>query len=177
MANEFVAKNGLISQNNTTVSGSLTVTQGITGSFTGSLIGSLQGTSSYASQSLSSSFASNANQLNGQASSYYLNATNINAGTLSNTYLPSAINITSVTASFSGSLTGALIGTSSWAISASQAVTASYITGSIYSNTNPALSASFAITASFALTSAGGGTGGISQGKVVAIATGYSNLF
>jgi hypothetical protein len=32
MANEFVAKNGLISQNNTTVSGSLTVTQGITGS-------------------------------------------------------------------------------------------------------------------------------------------------
>ena len=32
MANEFVAKNGLISQNNSTVSGSLTVTQGITGS-------------------------------------------------------------------------------------------------------------------------------------------------
>jgi hypothetical protein len=40
MANEFVAKNGLISQNNSTVSGSLTVTQGITGS--------LQGTASYA---------------------------------------------------------------------------------------------------------------------------------
>lgn len=35
MANEFVAKNGLISQNNTTVSGSLTVTQGITGSLYG----------------------------------------------------------------------------------------------------------------------------------------------
>jgi hypothetical protein len=35
MANEFVAKNGLISQNNTTVSGSLTVTQGITGSLLG----------------------------------------------------------------------------------------------------------------------------------------------
>ncbi len=35
MANEFVAKNGLISQNNTTVSGSLTVTQGITGSLFG----------------------------------------------------------------------------------------------------------------------------------------------
>ncbi len=32
MANEFVAKNGLISQNNTTVSGSLTVTQNITSS-------------------------------------------------------------------------------------------------------------------------------------------------
>jgi hypothetical protein len=36
--------------------------------------------------------------------------------------------------------------------------------------------ASFATTASYALVSAGG-TGGISQGKVVAIATGYSNLF
>jgi hypothetical protein len=35
---------------------------------------------------------------------------------------------------------------------------------------------SFATTASFALTAAGG-TGGISQGKVVAIVTGYSNLF
>ena len=39
MANEFVAKNGLISQNNTIVSGSLTVTQGITGSFSGSIVG------------------------------------------------------------------------------------------------------------------------------------------
>jgi hypothetical protein len=51
MANEFVAKNGLISQNNTTVSGSLTVTQGITGS--------LFGTSSWAysaSQALTASY-------------------------------------------------------------------------------------------------------------------------
>jgi hypothetical protein len=47
MANEFVAKNGLISQNNTTVSGSLTVTQGITGSFSGSLAGTAT-TASYA---------------------------------------------------------------------------------------------------------------------------------
>jgi hypothetical protein len=90
MANEFVAKNGLISQNNTTVSGSLTVTQGITGSFSGSLTGT--------------------------------------------------------------------------------ATTASYVL--------QAVSASFATTASYALTSAGGGgTSGISQGKVVAISTGYSNLF
>lgn len=35
MANEFVARNGLISQNNSTVTGSLTVTQGITGSLFG----------------------------------------------------------------------------------------------------------------------------------------------
>ena len=36
MANEFIARNGLISQNNSTVTGSLIVTQGITGSFSGS---------------------------------------------------------------------------------------------------------------------------------------------
>jgi hypothetical protein len=39
MANEFIARNGLISQQNSVVSGSLTVTAGITGS--------LQGTASY----------------------------------------------------------------------------------------------------------------------------------
>ena len=55
MANEFIARNGLISQNNSVVTGSLTVTQGITGS--------LQGTSttaSYVLQAVSSSFASTA---------------------------------------------------------------------------------------------------------------------
>jgi hypothetical protein len=88
MANEFVAKNGLISQNNSTVSGSLTVTQYITGSISGSLTGT--------------------------------------------------------------------------------ATTASYVL--------QAVSASYATTSSYALTSAGG-SGGISQGKVVAITTGYSNLF
>jgi hypothetical protein len=52
MANEFVAKNGLISQNNTTVSGSLTVTQGITGSFSGSVAG-------YVANTATSSFITN----------------------------------------------------------------------------------------------------------------------
>jgi hypothetical protein len=98
MANEFVAKNGLISQNNTTVSGSLTVTQGITGSFTGSLTGSLLGTASFAS--------------NG-------GVTQITAGT---------------------------------------GITISSATGNVTINS----------------TATGGG---ISQGKVVAIATGNSNLF
>jgi hypothetical protein len=48
MANEFIARNGLISQNNSVVTGSLTVTQGITGS--------LFGTSSWATNALISSF-------------------------------------------------------------------------------------------------------------------------
>ena len=34
--NEFIARNGVIAQNNSIVSGSLTVTQGISGSFSGS---------------------------------------------------------------------------------------------------------------------------------------------
>ena len=39
MANEFIARNGLIAQNNSTVTGSLNVTAGVTGSFTGSFTG------------------------------------------------------------------------------------------------------------------------------------------
>ena len=62
MANEFVARNGLIAQNNSTVTGSLNVTGGITGS--------LLGTASYANEALSSSFASTA-----LSSSYSLTAT------------------------------------------------------------------------------------------------------
>jgi hypothetical protein len=53
MANEFVAKNGLISQNNTIVSGSLTVTQGITGS--------LFGTASWATNARTSSYILSSN--------------------------------------------------------------------------------------------------------------------
>ena len=55
----------------------------------------------------------------------------------------------------SGSLTGSLFGTSSWAESASQALTASYVTGSIFTSTNPALSASYALTASYAANAGG----------------------
>jgi hypothetical protein len=50
MANEFTARNGLIAQKDSVVTGSLIVTSGITGS--------LLGTASYATQALSSSYAS-----------------------------------------------------------------------------------------------------------------------
>jgi hypothetical protein len=50
MANEFTARNGLIAQKDSVITGSLIVTNGITGS--------LLGTASYATQALSSSFAS-----------------------------------------------------------------------------------------------------------------------
>jgi hypothetical protein len=58
--------------------------------------------------------------------------------------LASQISVTGVSASFTGSLTGALIGTASWATSASSAITASYVLN--------AVSASFASTASFVTT-------------------------
>lgn len=51
MANEFIARNGLIAQNNSTVSGSLTVTAGITGS--------LFGSASYATTAATASYANN----------------------------------------------------------------------------------------------------------------------
>ena len=119
-------------------------------------------TASYVLQAVSASFATNASQLNGQAASYYLNASNINAGTLGNAYLPSQINVTGITASagFTGSLTGSLLGTASYA---SMALTASYAL-------NVPVTASYALTASnitpaitnntdnYVLTATGGGT-------------------
>jgi hypothetical protein len=49
MANEFVARNGVIALSNSTITGSLIVTAGITGSLSGSVVGNLTGTASYAS--------------------------------------------------------------------------------------------------------------------------------
>jgi hypothetical protein len=91
---------------------------GVTASFTGSLTGALIGTASWATQAV------NADTLDNQHGSYYQNASNINAGTLANTYLPQAISVTSVSASvgLTGSLTGALIGTASWATVAATAM-------------------------------------------------------
>jgi len=54
MANEFVAKNGLISQNNSVVTGSFIVTNGITGSLQGNA-----NTSTTASYAVTASYALN----------------------------------------------------------------------------------------------------------------------
>ena len=69
MANEFVARNGLISQNNSVVTGSLTITQGI--------IGSLLGTSSWAENALTASYVEIA-----QTASYVLGGASIDTGSL-----------------------------------------------------------------------------------------------
>jgi len=94
-------------------------------------------TASYIAGASVDGAVNDSNRLGGNVASYYTNASNINAGTINNTYLPSAINVTSVTASFSGNLTG----TASYA---TQALSASYYGGSV-------ISASFASTASYVL--------------------------
>jgi len=60
-------------------------------------------------------------------------------------FVPNISSSTITGSSFTGSFTGSLFGTASWAVSASQAITASYILN--------AVSASFASTASFVATS------------------------
>jgi hypothetical protein len=83
MPNEFIARNGVIALNNSTVTGSLNVTAGITGS--------LLGTASYATQALTASNANTASYiitantasyvLQAVSSSYSLTASNAQGGT------------------------------------------------------------------------------------------------
>lgn len=128
---------------------SLSVYAGITGSLSGSVIGTITGqligTASWANNSISSSFATTA-----------ITASYISGGVT----FPAGLDITgslTVTGSqiITGSLnvtrgiTGSLFGTSSWAnnvISASYALTASYVSGS----SGNSVSSSYALTASFA---------------------------
>lgn len=73
MPNEFVARNGIIALNNSIITGSLNVTQGITGS--------LQGTASWASQALTSSYI-----LSAVSSSFAATASNVLGGVAN--YIP-----------------------------------------------------------------------------------------
>jgi hypothetical protein len=203
MANEFVAKNGLISQNNTTVTGSLI--HGLAGNIA-------SGPGSHAEGSITKAIGdySHAEGDFTEASGNYSHAEGQNTMTLvsaqyshaegNNTIaaanhqhvqgqwnatssMPAAFivgngtddsnrsnliyahdSIVEITGSLivTQGITGSLQGTASWADSASQALTASfvqtaqtasYVTGSIYNSTNPALSASYALTASYAIDS------------------------
>ena len=95
MANEFIARNGFRSQNNSDITGSLNVTAGITGSFTGSLTG-IATTASYVNPlvqnvlvtgSLTVS-SSNANQFQVGSNLVYVSSSgNVGIGTTSPSYL------------------------------------------------------------------------------------------
>ena len=90
MANEFIARNGFRSQNNSDITGSLNVTAGITGSFTGSLTGiatsaSFASTASYVATAQTSSattltssyvgFGNGSNLMTGSSNFYYQDQT------------------------------------------------------------------------------------------------------
>ena len=96
MAKEFISHYGIIAKNNSTISGSLIVTNGITGSFTGSLVGSLTGTASYASQTLSSSFSSTSSYVNTLNQDLTFNGNLTLNGTASITYLNVAYESSSI---------------------------------------------------------------------------------
>jgi hypothetical protein len=107
--------------------GNLTVSQSIRANlFTGSFVGNLVGTSSWASNAVSSSFALTASYVSGAASTWDT-ITNKPTGLVS-----SSVQIN--TGSFSGSFTGALIGTASRATSASYVLPAGLPTGTVSSS-------------------------------------------
>lgn len=108
MANEFIARNGVIALANSSISGSLTVSAGITGSFSGSLVGS----ASYATTANSASYALTASYVSGSSGS-----------SISASYaLTASFATNAVSASFfSGSISNA-----AFATSASYSATASY---------------------------------------------------
>ena len=96
MANEFVARNGLIAQDNSTISGSLIVTNGITGSISGTgSYANAANSASYASGSTSASYAVNASSA--VSASYALTATSASFATTAS-YWTGSVN--AVTASF-----------------------------------------------------------------------------
>ena len=114
-----------------------------------SLTGSLEGTASFAysaSQALTASLAPN----------YVLTSTTssmLQPYVLTTSTSSMSVATASLALRASGSLTGSLLGTASWA---SNSITASYVSGNIFTSTNPALSASYALTASYAMNGGGG---------------------
>ena len=114
-----------------------------------SLTGSLLGTASFAttaSHALTASLAPN----------YVLTSTTssmLQPYVLTTSTSSMSVATASLALRASGSLTGSLLGTASWA---SSSITASYVSGNIFTSTNPALSASYALTASYAMNGGGG---------------------
>jgi len=175
MANEFVARNGIIALNNTQITGSLNVSQGITGS--------LFGTSSYATNALTASYFSGSIS-NSTSASYAATASYANSFTVGGTITAQTLIVQTITASVeysSGSnvfgnstantqqFTGSVLITGSLAVNGSNAIlsnqtssmsvaTASYVTlaqtasyvvtAQTASYVLQAVSASFASTAS-----------------------------
>jgi hypothetical protein len=109
MANEFVARNGVIALSNSTITGSLIVTAGITGSLSGSHVGNTTGTASWATSASSAITAS-----------YVLQAVSSSFATLAQTANTASYIVTAQTASYVLQAVSASFSTSaSYALSAS----------------------------------------------------------
>lgn len=143
MANEFVARNGLIAQNNSIITGSLNVTAGITGS--------LLGTASWTNNAVTSSYANNLT-VAGTLTAQTIVAQTITSSTEWITGSTKFGNIVSNTHQFTGSvgmtgslnvvgngITGSLLGTSSYAITASYAMNGGGGGGSTFPYTGDAV--------------------------------------
>ena len=122
-----------VGSTNIALGASATTLAGLTSVTSTDFIGDLTGNADTATNADDSAL------LEGSNKAFYTNATNINAGTIGNAFLPAAINVTSVTASLLGNVTGDLTGTASYALQALSAPSSSY-----------ALSSSFAQVAALA---------------------------
>ena len=148
ISGSYSASGSLNQLGNVVISGSLTITEGITGSISGSAISAsfasnansasyaltssfslnVPVTASYANNANSASFATTASNaltasyLSGYVSPFPFTGSAIISGSLEVTGSANIPNIT-------GSLSGSLNGTASYAVTASNAVTASYLTG------------------------------------------------
>lgn len=133
MGYEFVVKNGLLVQAGPSkITGSLQVTQGITGSFTGSLVGSLIGTASVAVSASYAPFNTGPFLNTGSIAQNIEDAWNIsNPAGLTLDITDKFVNIvgglTATTSITAARFTGSLYGTASWA---TQTISASYLSGS-----------------------------------------------
>ena len=145
MANEFTARNGIIAKNNSIITGSLNVTQGITGSLFGT-----------ASVATSASYALSASQA--QTASYVLNAVSASFSTLAQTSNTASYVVTAQTASYvlnavSSSLaqTASFVTTAQTASYVVTAQTASYVLNAVSASiATSAGTAQTAVTSSYA---------------------------
>jgi hypothetical protein len=144
-------------------------------------------TSSFVQNSQTSSFVTNSQTssfvTNNQTSSFVLNSQTSSMTVATASFVATASWATNAVTASEVLVTDTTSGTGPYYVAFTQGTTGDQAilvdsNGLLFNATTNTLTvtSSFATTASFALTSAGG-TGGISQGKVVAIATGYSNIF
>jgi hypothetical protein len=173
MANEFVSRNGIIALKDSVVSGSLNVTQGITGS--------LFGTASWSYNSISSSYSITSSEtINAQTAttaSHALTASSADNLTVRGTLTAETLVVQTITSSvswitgsteFGSIITNTHEFTGSVSISGSLVVNNNSVIVSSQTSSMTVLSASNALTASYALNAGAAASNLISTGSITA---------